>query len=858
MKKWYQSTVLRTILIMLTIAATTLGFVSLTIIANCMGDFSVQDMLSDEEKVFEETDGFESLIHQSVNHVLWQESTKVNLETDGEYDPEKLVDIMTFSKNRKITGKNESGLAYTLKDLISWGDVTEIDIGSYRNNNIIVCQRPDGSYYYYYTGEFQTLLEEGELRLVLDENYSSTEFMEELMNGYYNEAGQFSGNILIKNKESETLYTDCWAFTESLDELVAPDGAKNILEIVNQTESFNGKLTEIYNNLEIAINEIRTLSQDYESNLNGTFEEGNTNFTYYLLNVKEGNIYTNHSSYEKQKDAKKVIEAVKKQENLAYVIVQPKLKDFDSNMKNASASTWKSVVESEVIVSSDYVFVAAVDKTYPIQDIFYESAKEFNKFAPYYESAMKLLFVSIILLSICLVWLTVIAGRSENQEGLKIYRFDHWKTEIAAVVIIGGWVLLTAIFGELIYMSGGTLFYDSSGYIYYEGYFLSMADVILTGIYGFLTAIFFLSGYLSLVRRIKARTLWKDSLCKVCVTFAGKYWKMIREFWRQRNIIWKTLLIIGGVLFIHWMAFSGSGVAVMLALIVEIAVVSYLLWEAIIKDRIRKGIKRISEGDVTHEISTDKMIGVNKEIAENLNHIGDGLQNAVNEMMKSERLKTDLITNVSHDIKTPLTSIINYVDLLKRENIEDPKIQGYIQILEEKAQRLKTLTEDVVEASKVSSGNISLEYMDVDLVEMLNQTIGEFSEKFEARALKIKVNVPEEPVVIHVDNHRMWRVLENIFNNAAKYSMPGTRVYADLRKENKKVKFSLKNISEQPLNINADELTERFIRGDISRSTEGSGLGLSIAKNLTQLQGGTFELYLDGDLFKVNIEFPVK
>ena len=293
----------------------------------------------------------------------------------------------------------------------------------------------------------------------------------------------------------------------------------------------------------------------------------------------------------------------------------------------------------------------------------------------------------------------------------------------------------------------------------------------------------------------------------------------------------------------------------MLALLLEVLAAGYILWEIILKERIRIGVKKIAEGDVTHEISTEKMYGTDKEIAENINHMSDGLQNAVNEMMKSERLKTDLITNVSHDIKTPLTSIINYVDLLKRENIENPKIQGYIQILEEKSQRLKTLTEDVVEASKVSSGNISLQYMDVNLVEMVNQTIGEFAEKFDAKNLKIVANLSEEPAIIHVDNRRMWRVFENIFNNAAKYAMPGTRVYADLKKKDGKVLFTLKNISEQPLNIKADELTERFIRGDISRSTEGSGLGLSIAKNLTELQGGKFELYLDGDLFKVNIEF---
>ena len=242
-------------------------------------------------------------------------------------------------------------------------------------------------------------------------------------------------------------------------------------------------------------------------------------------------------------------------------------------------------------------------------------------------------------------------------------------------------------------------------------------------------------------------------------------------------------------------------------------------------------------------------------MAELVNSIGDGLNNAVASAMKSERLKTDLITNVSHDIKTPLTSIINYVDLLKRENLQDPKIQGYLDVLEAKAQRLKTLTEDVVEASKVSSGNISLEMMDVNLVEMVNQTIGEFSEKMEAKKLTIVASLPEEQAIVHVDGRRMWRVLENIFNNAAKYAMPGTRVYADLRVNEGKVSFSLKNVSENPLNINAEELTERFIRGDVSRSTEGSGLGLSIARDLTEMQGGKFNLYVDGDLFKVMIEF---
>ena len=265
---------------------------------------------------------------------------------------------------------------------------------------------------------------------------------------------------------------------------------------------------------------------------------------------------------------------------------------------------------------------------------------------------------------------------------------------------------------------------------------------------------------------------------------------------------------------------------------------------------------RIAEGEVGYQISLDGLKGDQLMIAEQINRIGEGLEAAVEANVKNERLKTDLITNVSHDIKTPLTSIINYVDLLKRENIQDPKVQDYLNILEAKAQRLKVLTEDVVEASKVSSGNIVLECMNLNLVEMVQQTSGEFAERFDQRGLKEILNLPTEPAVIWADGRRMWRILENIYGNAAKYAMEGSRIYADLTQSEEEVVFSLKNISEQPLNISADELTERFIRGDVSRSTEGSGLGLSIAQNLASLMGGKFELYLDGDLFRVTITFP--
>ena len=270
------------------------------------------------------------------------------------------------------------------------------------------------------------------------------------------------------------------------------------------------------------------------------------------------------------------------------------------------------------------------------------------------------------------------------------------------------------------------------------------------------------------------------------------------------------------------------------------------------------GLKKISDGELQYKIKTDTLTGKQKVMAEYINNIGGGLDAAVENSLKKERMQTELITNVSHDLKTPLTSIINYVDLMKRENPTDPKIQEYLRILDEKSQRLKVLTEDVVEASKASTGNIKLEMNDIDFVEMVQQVIGEFEEKFQEKNLTMMVHFTDEPSIIYADGQRMWRVLENVFGNVVKYAMEGTRVYAEISNRNKKVAFSLKNISAQPLNISADELTERFIRGDVARNTEGSGLGLSIAKSLTELQGGEFKLYLDGDLFKVMITFVAK
>ena len=279
------------------------------------------------------------------------------------------------------------------------------------------------------------------------------------------------------------------------------------------------------------------------------------------------------------------------------------------------------------------------------------------------------------------------------------------------------------------------------------------------------------------------------------------------------------------------------------------------------QEKIKNALKDIYEGKNDVKLNEEELAGVLKEMSVYVNDIANGFSNAIQESLKSERLKTELITNVSHDIKTPLTSIINYVDLLKKEKIQDEKAKEYIEILDQKSQRLKKLTEDLLEASKVSSGNVKLNFESINIKELFNQTIGEFKDRFEGKDLKIEVQMPNEDIKIKADSRYLYRIIENLFSNITKYALESSRVYIDIienekdNSNNKYINISIKNISKDKLNISSDELMQRFVRGDKSRYTEGSGLGLSIAKSLTELQGGKFHIYLDGDLFKVTLGF---
>lgn len=872
MNKWYRKTGVKAIVLIVAILSGAMLITNLLSLMNLAGSTDLPSLWTMSQQPFEESQEFNYMVENYMDDVLTQIRLENLFETDGMMNRNKEIDVMEYSKNDTANGENVSGIAYSLEELINWGedfDIAESD--NYAKNSVIVCQKPEGTYEYYYTSDFMTRVESGVFDIIMQDGSDVDGFLQELQNGKYTSSGFY--NFDIVDMEGNILYTDCWNFGSALIEKYAPQGAENLLQVVNNSPRLNGKLSVIYDDLAYTLGNIYSDYQNYQMGFEH-LEEGNTNFTYIYANNDTKKVVTNKTSYENYAELEKNVQNLISEKDVKYMVIYPKLKDFNSNMNVSKSDKWEKLRSYSSEKKWNSVFAVAVDTTYTIQDQFYQNKVAYDNNIPYFKGTTWLLVLSIILFLGATIWLTLEAGRTAEDEELHLNGFDHWKTEIAAVLIVLIWIVGSYIGihfwnGNIYTMINDIPTYLKDGGTYFEYYYargmdvssaymsaslylpsLSIAELAEIYFYGVFTLGCFFMGYVSLIKRIKGRNLWKNSLLRVIVRF-------IYKIYDNRKKTTKTVLLLCGFFLVQGIAvLFRNGVTMLLVLLADVGVFYVVLNGLLLKEKLKKGIEEIALGNMEYQIPLQGLRGENLKLAEMINGIANGFHMAVEEAMKNERLKTDLITNVSHDIKTPLTSIINYVAILKQSDIADPKIQGYLDILEAKAQRLKTLTEDVVEASKVSSGNISLEYMDVDLVEMIQQTEGEMAEKFEARNLKMIVNLPAEPAVVHVDGRRMWRVLENIFGNAAKYAMPGTRVYADLKLEEDTVDLSLKNVSEHQLNISADELTERFIRGDLSRSSEGSGLGLSIAQSLTTMQGGTFNLYLDGDLFRVNIRFP--
>jgi len=522
-----------------------------------------------------------------------------------------------------------------------------------------------------------------------------------------------------------------------------------------------------------------------------------------------------------------------------YLLYDMENKEFGTDIKKLATYFFESANTQMYWPTDDVILIIGVDTQFSAPDDLYYASEEYHQMYPWIKTAITASLISLVGWILTLIYLTLAAGRSSGDAEIHLNAFDKIKTEILFIGFV-------AIAAELIFIivrvSGQE--WELSGLLAASGTVSLVMDAL------------FLAFYLSIVKLMKAEKLWENS---------AAYWLrrgILKTMENSKATTNMVLTFMGHLIVCFVLALGAFYYKKIICFVLLVAVCVWegylLLQQAVEKYRIMEGVKRIKEGALDAKIDLNEIHGENRTLAENINNIGAGLEYAVEESTKNERMKADLITNVSHDIKTPLTSIVNYVNLLKNEKIENERAQGYIRILDEKAARMKQLIEDLVEASKVSSGNVKLDMQTIDLVEMIYQTSGEFDDKFESKGLTIVTKLPSTPTFICADGRQLYRVIENLYNNVAKYAMENTRVYVEVVAKEERVIFSIKNVSEKSLaqeNSQAGDLTERFTRGDSSRTTEGSGLGLSIAKNLTHLMGGTFDISVDGDLFKATLVF---
>lgn len=856
--KWYRKSGIKGLLVLLTVffmvAACAGAGASVLIMSKGVQPLDSKDYVDSQSF----TDNVYNLSHTIVDainerHILDQA------------DDEELIDLKELNQGDTLTHKSTSGLAYRAGDLYDWAKSPSWDTST----DVLICRQPDGSDYYMYYRDFADKIATGELKFVFgsdeDEGTENTKDILSMLSGReYTYYGYESDNIGIRNNgveyvtdaDGNVAYTDVYNYESSgnndapLKEVYKPDGADSILDVVNNNKEWKGNLSKAYQYLYEAL--VQYSDASYGEKILKTYASGATNVNYMYVDTKSGKVYTNI----KDVTSSNYLKTLDKLTSGAgpFMLIAPDTQDCVlgfSNISDWTVSYWQNMLKNTGLAGENYLYFVSVDKDFPVLDRIKQEKLVYDKFEPWLVPVMAGSVLALILALAGVVILTIGAGRNNEDKKVHLNFFDRCYTETVAVVVFMIWLMGTSVIVQAMDDEEMRIVWKTIGF----------------GTLGLWFGIWFLAGWLSLVRRIKARSLWRDSLLRHILLLVRKCFSKCSNLlvFLGGNMISrvKIILLFGIFIFLQFMftgmtVEGGSALSLLLMIVMDCAVLYYLIKKAWGREQIIAGLKKITDGDLQYKIPTEKLSGEQEMVADYINHIGEGLDAAVENSLKNERMKTELITNVSHDIKTPLTSIINYVDLLKRENPEDPKIRGYLEVLENKAQRLKVLTEDVVEASKASTGNIALEMTDLNFIELVHQVIGEFEEKFEERNLTMVVHFDEEEAIICADGRRLWRVLENVFGNVSKYAMENTRVYVDVKVDRPNVQLSLKNISAQPLNISAEELTERFIRGDVSRNTEGSGLGLSIAKDLVQLQGGEFKLYLDGDLFKVTIEFRMK
>ena len=535
---------------------------------------------------------------------------------------------------------------------------------------------------------------------------------------------------------------------------------------------------------------------------------------------------------------------------------------MDTKSKKYRLRLGVNIVSSVGFIASVLAFMAFMGAMYTMVDVSYNLVSSVDAAwavaDSYYSSAWVGIAISAGAALLFLVLMTVTCGRKDESGKVVLNRFDRLPTDIqvaafVCLIVFAVWsigLIMSAVTtsGWLDNVVNNIVAVDPEGewlYYYWDGRYplsgFEPAWVKDVGIAAFLAAVISAGVlcYQSLVKKLKTGTFFRHTIIGKLVVYVYDAAKA------SRDVFWKVMGVCIGACILSATWFGIIPVLVCVFIFVPKWVNKYIA--------LRKGIEEIAEGNIDYKIEiTDD--GELDRLSEKVNEISEAVSLAVDEELKSRQMKVDLISNVSHDLRTPLTSMITYIDLLKSEGLGSENAPEYLRIIDEKTVRLKKLTDDLFEAAKASSGAIPVNLEKIEMISIVNQALAEVGEKLDAAGLQILFDRKPEKAEVMADGQLLWRVIENLLTNAAKYAMPSSRVYIDIFEEEEcRVRLEIKNVSREPLNISADELTERFTRGDRSRNTEGSGLGLSIAKDLTGLMGGEFKIYIDGDLFKAAV-----
>jgi len=596
------------------------------------------------------------------------------------------------------------------------------------------------------------------------------------------------------------------------------------------------KITECNNsNKFIKITEddnIHYYIDDRYSRYNDLYSSFEKYINYIIVDKETNEIYTNIKSEDYEQEIKEM--------NQNEIYWNYKDGKITTNIENINQNNIKYKNYSEDVIEGYDIYTSFDENKTSIETNFSLYKDVYTFFVKYRNIPIYTLFTSLILLVIIAIYLFNSIGHKKGKDGITLSFIDEIPYEVLSIICLTVVIITLNILSNIIYAINYITIIIAT-----IAYFICYASCCVMGV--------------TTIKRLKAKKFIKSFLIyRIVKWFYLKIKKLLDEFKYKSNNNTKIFMYYWGFILVSIILASmfSTGIAMILLIAFWIWIFYKIKKYNRMQENIKNTLKDIYEGKEINKINEEELTGILKEMAIYVNDISDGFSNAIEQNLKSERLKTELITNVSHDIKTPLTSIINYVDLLKNENLENEKVKEYIDILDKKSQRLKKLTEDLVEASKFSSGNIKLNIENIDVKELINQTAGEFEDRFKQKGLILECKMPEQQIKVKADNRYMYRIMDNVFSNITKYALENSRVYVDVFKNQEKIKIEIKNISKDKLNISSEELMQRFVRGDKSRYTEGSGLGLSIAESLAKLQGGSFKIIIDGDLFKVNIEFP--